>query len=345
MGWLTWNFFGATVNYSGLGNLWDGNGNTRYSTDAGPYDFGASSIGFIANGGGLTLYDGGRSTGKGNVISWNPALTVARGGYIGIGTTLPQALLDVSSSGNTQINISSTGSGRNNYALYLNQYGRLSISDRAAGQDRFAITTSGDTWLAPNGGNVGIGTTNPGKKVSIASDASKGWLYLTSTNGNPEIESANGLQLKSAGAYQLYSGNDHISFGNTSSGYGLMNVYSNSVGIGTTDTKGYQLAIAGNTVTEKLVVKKQMNWPDYVFKPNYNLRPLTEVDQYINTHQHLPDVPSEKEVTDNGIDVGETQAMLLRKIEELTLYIIEMKKENVGFKKEIETLKKQINKK
>lgn len=124
-----------------------------------------------------------------------------------------------------------------------------------------------------------------------------------------------------------------------------MNVYSNSVGIGTTDTKGYQLAIAGNTVTEKLVVKKQMNWPDYVFKPNYNLRPLTEVDQYINTHQHLPDVPSEKEVTDNGIDVGETQAMLLRKIEELTLYIIEMKKENVGFKKEIETLKKQINKK
>jgi len=75
-----------------------------------------------------------------------------------------------------------------------------------------------------------------------------------------------------------------------------------------------------------------MNWPDYVFKPHYNLRSLSEVEQYIKTHQHLPDVPSEKEVKANGIDVGETQAILLRKIEELTLYMIKQEKELKNWK-------------
>ncbi|MBA4198857.1 MAG: hypothetical protein C0459_15025 [Chitinophaga sp.] len=98
------------------------------------------------------------------------------------------------------------------------------------------------------------------------------------------------------------------------------------------------------TVTTKKIKVTQTGWPDYVFKSNYNLRTLTEVEQYIKTHQHLPDVPSEKEVKVQGIDIGETQAILLRKIEELTLYMIEMKKENENQQKRNNEQQKQIRK-
>ena len=71
-----------------------------------------------------------------------------------------------------------------------------------------------------------------------------------------------------------------------------------------------------------------ITWSDYVFAKDYNLNSLAEVENYINKHHHLPDVPSEQEVKTNGIDLAEMDAVLLRKIEELTLYVIELKKEN-----------------
>lgn len=69
-------------------------------------------------------------------------------------------------------------------------------------------------------------------------------------------------------------------------------------------------------------------WPDFVFAPGYKLKPLTEVEQFIADNGHLPDVPSAEEVTANGVALGESQAMLLKKIEELTLYVIQLDKEN-----------------
>jgi hypothetical protein len=87
------------------------------------------------------------------------------------------------------------------------------------------------------------------------------------------------------------------------------------------------------------VVKANV-WSDYVFHQDYILPHLTEVEDFINKNQHLPDVPSEAEVMEQGINLGEMDAILLKKIEELTLYVIELKKENKAMQETIENLKK-----
>ena len=107
----------------------------------------------------------------------------------------------------------------------------------------------------------------------------------------------------------------------------------NNVGIGTT-TPAEKLSVNGNIRAKKLIVS-QTGWPDFVFSKSYKLRSLKEVENYINENQHLPEVPSAKEVAAKGISVGDTQALLLKKIEELTLYIIELKKENIDLSKRI----------
>ena len=82
------------------------------------------------------------------------------------------------------------------------------------------------------------------------------------------------------------------------------------------------------------------DWSDFVFAPDYNLPSLTEVEQHIKEKQHLPDIPSEKEVKENGIDLGVMQAKLLQKIEELTLYVIEQDKKIVELQQKLDELKK-----
>ena len=72
----------------------------------------------------------------------------------------------------------------------------------------------------------------------------------------------------------------------------------------------------------------QTGWADFVFDSNYKLPTLSFVESYIQQHKHLPDVHSAEEVQKNGLDVGDNQAVLLRKIEELTLYTIEQEKTN-----------------
>jgi hypothetical protein len=101
---------------------------------------------------------------------------------------------------------------------------------------------------------------------------------------------------------------------------------SGNVGIGTTTPGSYQLAVEGTMGARKVQVK-QTSWADFVFKPDYQLSPLAEIENYINTNRHLPGIPSEAEVQKEGIDLGEMNKKLLQKIEELTLYMIEMKKE------------------
>lgn len=86
-------------------------------------------------------------------------------------------------------------------------------------------------------------------------------------------------------------------------------------------------------------------WADYVFDKNYKLLPLNEVEKFISHNHHLPDVPSEKEITEKGLDIGEIQKIQMQKIEELTLYLLQMKKELDTLKKENEELKNGLNRK
>jgi len=111
-----------------------------------------------------------------------------------------------------------------------------------------------------------------------------------------------------------------------------------NVGIGTADTQGYKLAVKGSMIAEEMFVKLYANWPDYVFAKEYELKSLVEVEAFIQENNHLPNVPSEKEVKEEGINLGEMDAILLQKIEELTLYTIAQQKQ---LEEQKELLKKQ----
>jgi len=74
-------------------------------------------------------------------------------------------------------------------------------------------------------------------------------------------------------------------------------------------------------------------------RPSYNLMPLKELEQYILQNKHLPDVPTQDEISKNGIDVYEMNAVLLKKVEELTLYVIEQQKQIVELENEIKNIK------
>ncbi len=116
--------------------------------------------------------------------------------------------------------------------------------------------------------------------------------------------------------------------------------FSGSVGIGTINTQGYKLAVAGNIIAEEVKVKLQGQWPDYVFGKDYPLISLTETQKYIQENKHLPEVPSAKEMEKNGINLSEMNMLLLKKIEELTLHLIEQdnmnKRQNVQIDELIE---------
>lgn len=84
----------------------------------------------------------------------------------------------------------------------------------------------------------------------------------------------------------------------------------------------YRLVVGGKVLAEEVRIKLIKDWADYVFHPDYRLATLPEVESYIRTHQHLPDMPSAAEVAATGVNLGDMQAQLLRKIEELTLHAI-----------------------
>jgi hypothetical protein len=117
-----------------------------------------------------------------------------------------------------------------------------------------------------------------------------------------------------------------------------------SVGIGTNNTGTMKLAVEGTIGARKVVVTQTTPWPDYVFHSNYRLRSLSGVEKYINKNKHLPDVPSAAEIEKSGVDLAATQAVLLRKIEELTLYVIEQGKLLNNQNKKITLLQREAKK-
>ena len=103
-----------------------------------------------------------------------------------------------------------------------------------------------------------------------------------------------------------------------------------------------QLSVNGKIYATgvKIILPVNNAWPDYVFKQDYKLRTLTEVENFIAANNHLPDVPSELEVKTDGIELATMDAVLLRKVEELTLYMIQLQKDNLEMKAKLEALSK-----
>jgi hypothetical protein len=116
------------------------------------------------------------------------------------------------------------------------------------------------------------------------------------------------------------------------------NIFFNSgnVGIGVTPNANFALQVQGQASVDKLVIEVQGEWPDYVFEEDYDLTSLDEIEEYINENKHLPNVPSSSAINEEGINVGEMNAILLKKIEELTLHLIEQQNK-------IEQLESKLN--
>ena len=104
-----------------------------------------------------------------------------------------------------------------------------------------------------------------------------------------------------------------------------------NIGIGTPRPTA-KLTVNGDIIAKELIITKSpeeygLDWPDFVFSKDYDLISLKDLENFINTYNHLPDVPSAKDIDTNGMDVMEMNTILLQKVEELSLYIINLQKQ------------------
>ncbi|WP_417801110.1 hypothetical protein [Tenacibaculum sp.] len=203
-------------------------------------------------------------------------------------------------------------------------------------------------------GNVGIGTTSPSKRMHIKGSTGSYDQLLVEGGVSAAIQ----LESKeNIGDRPVISGNNgsfSIQIWKNRSSWKSTPFHINqsgNIGIGTTDTKGFKLGVNGKIAATEVKVATYANWSDFVFYEDYQLPTLTEVENHIKEKGHLKDIPSAKEVEKNGFFLGEMDAKLLQKIEELTLYTIAqekkiriLEKQNSKIEaqeKEIEELKKQ----
>lgn len=265
---------------------------------------------------------------------------------------------------NTQISRIS-GSGDNAYLeLYHNLNGNITLMNKASsllyGNILFG-TNSTEKMRITTDGNVGVGVTAPSEKFEVNGNIKASGLILPSGAGAGKVLTSNASgeatwQTATATASDGWSFDGNTvgvlkKFGTTNN-YDLpiianniecMRVLTNgSVVIGTTirPAADAKLAVDGFIYSRKVKVTNT-GWADYVFAPSYKLPSLSEVEAFIKKNQHLPDIPSAAEVAKNGLDLGDNQVALLKKIEELTLYLIEIKKENEQMRKEIKALQKK----
>lgn len=193
-------------------------------------------------------------------------------------------------------------------------------------------------------GKVGIGDmTDPQAKLHIMGDAMED-VGIILESKQPEHRSAF-IQLKDEnhrisvgtnGAMSITAGAKPLSL------EGSKVTLTGKVGVNTTNNvSGYAFAVDGGIVTDEVLILDVEDWPDYVFAKDHALMPLGELKAYINKNSHLPEIPTAQEVEENGVNVAEMQKMLLKKIEELTLYTVEQQRLIEELQKKIERLENQ----
>ena len=227
-------------------------------------------------------------------------------------------------------------------------------------------TRSGsNVYLTNSSDKVGVGTSSPSEKLHIngairgneqngalkiktsggylvAGPKNSGWCHMETDRNEfyfnkPIFINSGKLVSYSTADLQLCTGES----GNHDKNVRITIKNSNgNVGIGTTNPSS-KLAVNGK-ITAKEVEITLTGWPDYVFGENYSLLPVKKLEEYIKENKHLPGIPSEQEVLENGVQVGDMYSNLLEKIEELTLYIIEQDKNTSELLEKITYLESEI---
>jgi len=221
---------------------------------------------------------------------------------------------------------------------------------------RFDVSTSGyfDTYINPLSlkpdGKVGIGTSNPFQKfevrngnIAIKNEQSSNaqlWLQSRSSAQGDILFLEDGiltalLRLDSDSNGGTFAMQDRVDGGTTRfyiNGLG-------NVGIGTY-SPSHLLSVNGTVRAKEVIV--DTGWSDFVFEDSYGLKSLDEVEAHIEEHGHLPDVPSASIVESEGLSVGEAQKIMMQKIEELTLYVIDQDKRNSALEAKVRAQQKEI---
>jgi hypothetical protein len=284
---------------------------------------------------------------------------ITSGGNVGIGTTAPGAKLDVVGeimARDSVIAYNSSNEGGRLRVQNGNKTGATtfdwSIWNMTGGYGnglafwRYyanGANAGPSFWLGDNG-NIGIGTTAPDGKLNIMNAPSNwtanGWCKGLRLDGIHAIEFGGGATVK----YGLGQSDDALYFfdttseDNSASAAYRMVLRAGNVGIGTTNPT-QKLSVNGAIRAKEVIV--DTSWSDYVFKPDYVLASLSEVEGVIKRDGHLPGIPSAQEVAEHGVSMGEMQSKLLAKIEELTLHQIALEKENRSLQERVHTLEQR----
>ncbi|MFN8397846.1 MAG: hypothetical protein U0176_24725 [Bacteroidia bacterium] len=292
-------------------------------------------------------------------------IRVTESGNVGIGTTTPQTPLHIQSSTNAELRIQGTtvaaqpqlglavGNGQVVVKLAslsaglsqnLDAEAHISINDGSGpatmrkvitmDRNRTEINTRlGVGMAAPandfagiNGSLILTEANNPASYIRIGHNGTT--AFLEHRTGTANSNGSDRLLINGGGGRTDFGG---LVVANDRLGIGTTNFNDNATG------KDYRLSVDGRIRCTE--IKIYSGWADHVFSPDYKLLPLSEVESYIATHGHLPGLPSATTVAQNGMDVGETQALLLEKIEELTLHLIRLERENVELRNRMEAQK------
>lgn len=326
----------------------------------------ASSIALaISNAGDHTMFYGsGDIAVRPGFGKW--AVYASQTGNVGIGHSSPQKSLDVKTGVNDFASIGESlavgqWSGlhfgyKENNALYRKSAivfervdnhanGKIHILNNNNNGSQSATLADARLTIDQNG-NAGIGTVSPysHSRLHVKSPSVSPWGFMIEANNNSDV-----VGVGHDGNYG-YISTSYLSTGahsplhlRTSNITRVAINVDGKVGIGTT-TPDEALTVNGTIHSTRVKVDVTVPGPDYVFESDYNLLSLSEIKKYIDANKHLPEIPSAKEMEKNGIDVAEMNMLLLKKVEELTLHLIEQQKQIEELKRAVNTMSAESNK-
>jgi len=238
-------------------------------------------------------------------------VTVDKDGEVGIGTSNPFTKLHIPTGEEAGLSASANGYlmlGPGNTTSLLLDNNEIMV--------RNTNTTAGTLALQASGGEVTVGA-----RTTI----NKGGEALKLNGVDPAINVyVNGIQKS-----YIWQTGDNLNIGvSSATGRIIMNTNQMQIGTNSALPAGFKLGVGGKVICEELRVKLQSSgWPDYVFAADYQLASLKEVEKFIQQNKHLPNIPTASEIEKNGLEVGDMQKRMMEKIEELTLYIIDLQKQ------------------